>query len=364
MHGLTPISLSTDALGADLLPVEELADCAQTALARDGKTVLSYGAGAGYTPLRELIGQWFGVHPSRVLLTNGQLHGLTLLAGRVVPGRSVIVEYPIYDRAEEVILKAGGSLIGTPVDEQGLVTEELQHTLGMNMRPAMVFVVPSFHNPTGWSTPAAGRKRIVELVISQNRLQTEQILLFEDDSYGLTRFEGERPPALFDYAAGLSVYSSSFSTTIAPGLRVGFLVLPEALADDLGELASSTYITPSLLAQATVFEFINRGSFEPHLVRLRDQLKARRDAMLAALEQHFPDATWSRPEGGFFVWLRLPGYPDGREVLKRAEGVTARDGTQFGALSSEFRLSFAAATPDEIATGVERLAAAVYDRVA
>jgi DNA-binding transcriptional MocR family regulator len=124
------------------------------------------------------------------------------------------------------------------------------------------------------------------------------------------------------------------------------------------------YITPSLLAQATVFEFINRGSFEPQLVRLRDELKARRDAMLAALEQHFPDATWSRPEGGFFVWLRLPGFPDGREVLKRAEGVTARDGTQFGALSSEFRLSFAAATPEEIETGVGRLAAAVYDRVA
>jgi 2-aminoadipate transaminase len=359
VQGLTPISLSADSIGAELLPLEELAVCAQSALARDGKTILSYGAAAGYAPLRELIGEWFKVHPSRVVLTNGQLHGLSLLAARVLPGRSVLAEYPIHDRAETVFLKAGGSLIGMPVDEQGLVTDELQHTLGMNARPAMVYVISSFHNPTGWSTPAEGRRRIVELVISQNRLQTEQILLVEDDSYGLTRFEGEQPPALFDFSAGVSVYSSSFSATIAPGLRVGFFILPEQLADALTGVATSTYITPVLLAQATVHEFISRGSFEPHLLRLREGLKLRRDAMLAALEKHFAGATWSRPEGGLFVWLELPGYPDGREVLKRARGVSAVDGTHFGAVSSAFRLSFGSAAPDEIEAGVERLAAAL-----
>ena len=114
-----------------------------------------------------------------------------------------------------------------------------------------------------------------------------------------------------------------------------------------------------LLAQATVFEFLQRGSFEAHLTRVREALKARRDALLAALEAHIPDAAWSRPEGGFFVWLQLPGSPDGREVLKRAKGVTACDGTRFGAVSSALRLSFAAGAPDELATGVERLAAAL-----
>ena len=353
------ISLSSDGLVPDLLPVEELADCAQAALARDGKTVLSYGPGAGYAPLREVIGEWFNVHPSRVLLTNGRLHGLALLAARVLPGRSVIAEYPIHDRAETVFLQAGGSLIATPIAEHGLVTDELQHTLGMNVRPAMVYVIPSFHNPTGWSTSVDGRRRIVELVISQNLLQTEQILLVEDDSYGLTRFEGEQPPALFDVSAGRSVYSSSFSTTIAPGLRVGFFILPEQLADDLAGVATSTYITPVLLAQATVHEFISRGSFEPHLTRLREGLRLRRDAMLAALDKHFAGATWSRPEGGLFVWLELPGFPDGREVLKRAQGVTAMDGTRFGAVSSALRLSFGFAAPDEIEAGVERIAAAL-----
>jgi DNA-binding transcriptional MocR family regulator len=328
-------------------------------LARDGRAILSYGPGAGYTPLRELIGEWFHVHPSRVLLTNGQLHGLALLAARILPGRSVLAEYPVYDRAAQAMLAAGGTLIPLPIADEGLVIDELQHTLAMNMRPAMTYVVPSFHNPTGWTATAAARERIVDLVIAQNRLQTEQILLFEDDSYALTRFEGEQPPALFDISAGRSVYSSSFSASIAPGLRVGFMVLPEHLADALADDATAAYITPVLLAQATVFEFLQRGMFEDHLARLREALKARRDALVAALATHLPDATWSHPEGGFFVWVQLPGNPDGRQVLKRAEGVSACDGTRFGAVSSALRLSFAAATPDELEAGVERLAAAL-----
>jgi DNA-binding transcriptional MocR family regulator len=353
------ISLASDSLAPELLPIEELADCAETALARDGRTILSYGAAAGYTPLRELVGAWFGVHPSRVVLTNGRLHGLALLAQTVLRGRSVIAEYPIHDRAERVFLEAGASLLGVPIAEDGLVVEELQNTLGQYVRPGMVYSIPSFHNPTGWSTPAEGRDRVVDVVIRQNMVQTDQILLLEDETYALTRFEGEAPPALFDYSGGRSLFSSSFSATIAPGLRTGFFVLPEELAAQLEATAAATYITPVLLAQATVFEFLSRGAFEPHLVRLREGLRARRDAMLAALARHFPDATWSRPEGGFFVWLQLPGYPDGREVLKRAEGVTALAGTQFGAVSSALRLSFAFAAPDEIEAGVERLAAAL-----
>ena len=361
MRGLTPstVDLAGDSLGADLVPLEELADCAATALARDGRTILSYGAGQGYTPLRKLIAEWFRAHPSRVVLTNGHLHGLALLAHLRLTGSSVIAEYPIHDRAERVFLDAGGSLIAVPVGEGGMVTEDLQNTLGQYVRPAMVYTIPSFHNPTGWTTPAEGRARVVDLGLRQNMVQTEQILLVEDDSYGLTRFEGEPPPALFDLSGGRSIYSSSFSATVAPGLRVGFFILPEELADQLADVATSTYITPVLLAQATIHEFISRGSFEPHLTRLRDGLRLRRDTMLAALEKHFAGAKWSRPEGGFFVWLELPGYPDGREVLKRAEGVTAVAGTQFGAVSSALRLSFGFAAPDEIEAGVERIATAL-----
>jgi 2-aminoadipate transaminase len=361
VQGLTPsiIDLAGDGLGADLVPLEELADCAATALARDGRTILSYGSAQGYTPLRELIAEWFRVHPSRVVLTNGRLHGLALLAQLRLTGSSVIAEYPIHDRAERVFLAAGASLIAVPVGEGGMVTEDLQNTLGQYVRPAMVYTIPSFHNPTGWTTPAEGRGRVVDLVLRQNMVQTDQILLVEDDSYGLTRFEGESPPALFDLSGGRSLYSASFSATIAPGLRVGFFVLPEALAEEVGGLAASMYITPALMAQATVFEFLARGAFEPHIARLRAALKVRRDAVLGAFERHLPGASWSRPEGGLFTWLQLPGNPDGREVLGRAEGVTARDGTTFAAVSGALRLCFAAAPPEELEAGVERLAAAL-----
>ena len=355
----TLISLDSEQVAPELLPVEELADCAQAAFARDGKTILSYGSGAGYAPLRELIGEWFRVDPARVLLTHGQLHGLALLAGRVARGRGVMVEYPIHDRAERALLAAGASLISTPIGEGGIVRRGAPgharpvRAAGDGLRG------PDFHNPTGWTTPGASRKRVVDLVLTQNQIQTEQILLVEDETYALTRFEGERVPAIFDYSAGRSVHSSSFSATVAPGLRVGYLILPEPLAEELTAIAADTYITPVLLAQATVYEFLARGAFEPHLMRLRDGLRVRRDALLAALAKHLPDATWSQPEGGLFVWVQLPGSPDGREVLSRAEGVAAVDGTRFGSVSSSLRLSFGFAAPDELEAGVERLAAAL-----
>ncbi len=353
------IPLASDALGPDLLPLEELADCAQTALARDGRTILSYGAGAGYTPLRELIGEWFGVHPGRVVLTNGWVHGLSLLAERRAAARNVVVEYPINDRAEKVFLDAGAALVGITVEEQGLSVDELQQLLVQYAKPAIIFTIPTFHNPTGWTATLERRRRLVQLTVAEHLIQVEQSLVLEDGSYALTRFEGEALPAVFDLSGRSTAFSSSFATTIAPGLRVAWFILPEALASELAAAATDSYITPVLLAQATAFEFLSRGSFEPHLERLREALKLRRDAMIAALEKHLPDATWSRPEGGYFVWLQLPGMPDGRAILERADGVTAMPGTAFGAMSSFLRLSYACAAPDELEAGVERIAAAL-----
>jgi len=353
------ISLAGDWLGPDLVPNEELADCARTALGRDGRTILSYGASAGYTPLRALIAQWYGVHPSRVVLTNGSLHGLALVARALAPGRNVVAEYPIYDRAEKVLLAAEASLLGAPVDEDGVNADEIHNMLVQYTTPALIYTIPSFHNPTGATLTAPRRRRLLELVRGQSMVQVQGMQIVEDDSYALTRFEGESQHALFDLSGKLTIYLSSFSTTIAPGLRVGWLILPELLAEQIAAAAADTYITPSLLSQATVFEFITRGSFERHLDELRAGLRLRRDAMLAALARHMPDGRWYRPEGGYFVWAELPGEPDGRAVLERAQGVTAVAGTSFSAMSSWLRLSYAASAPDVIEAGVERIAAAL-----
>jgi DNA-binding transcriptional MocR family regulator len=293
------------------------------------------------------------------VLTNGSLQGLGLLARQLARGRNVVAEYPIYDRAEKVLLAAEAALLGTSMDADGMSADEIHNMLVQYSTPALIYTIPSFHNPTGWTLSLPRRRRLLELVQGQSMVQVQGMQIVEDDSYSLTRFEGESEHALFDLSGKRTIYLSSFSTTIAPGLRVGWLILPETLAEQITEAAADTYITPSLLSQATVFEFITRGSFERHLVELRAGLKLRRDAMLAAIARHLPGAKCSRPEGGYIVWLELPGTPDGRAVLARAQGVTAVAGTSFSAMSSFLRLSYSAAAPDEIEAGIERLAAAL-----
>ncbi len=347
------ISFARGAPAPDLLPLEELADCAETVLAREGKTILSYGAGAGYAPLRQLIGEWFDVHPGRVLLTNGGLQGLDLLARKLARGNTMVCEWPTYDRAYKLFLAAGASMLVAVVDDQGVDPDNLEVAVVGQMKLAFIYVIPTFQNPTGTTLTEERRLKLVQLASRRG------FLLVEDDPYSLVRFEGEPLPALFDLTGKTSVYMSSFSKTIAPGLRVGFTILPEKLSDELAAAATDTYITPVLLSQAVVCEFIRRGSFEPNLRRVNEQVKLRRDAMLAALEKHFAGATWVKPDGGYFIWLQLPLSTDAREVLARAEGVVAVAGPEFTGPSNCIRLSYSFAAPDEIEAGIERLAAAV-----
>jgi DNA-binding transcriptional MocR family regulator len=348
----------------DLLPVAEIADCAATVLARDGKTILSYGQGAGYRPLRELIGQWFGVHPYNVVLTNGRLQGLGLLTAALPAPRSVTVSDPADDRVLRTLLAFGASINYVGGDGEGMLTSDLEQQLTQYVRPSLILASPSFASPAGRTMPETRRRHLLELLERFNSLAIDKILLLEDDPYSLTRFEGERPPGLHDLTWGGTLYSSSFSATIAPGLRVGWLVLPDGLAGAVAERAANTYITPALLGQATVFEFIRRGSFEPHLLELRERLRERRDLLVAALAEHLPEAVCSRPAGGFFAWLELPANLDGRAVLAQADGVTAVPGTEFGTTSNYLRLSFATPALDEVAEGVRRLAAAVRAELA
>jgi DNA-binding transcriptional MocR family regulator len=168
---------------------------------------------------------------------------------------------------------------------------------------------------------------------------------------------------VFELSGGATAYCSSFSKTVAPGLRVGWYVLPAELAKELEALATSTYISPPYLSQATVLEFLTRGSFDPNLERVNGLLRERRDAMLAALEREMPgDATWTRPDGGYFVWLDLPSGPPSAELLPQAEsaGVSFVKGSDFYPAGrggeQSLRLAFSFVSPDEIVAGVARLA--------
>jgi 2-aminoadipate transaminase len=187
--------------------------------------------------------------------------------------------------------------------------------------------------------------------------------VLEDDPYGLVRYDGDPLPSVFELAEGEQIaYCSSFSKTVAPGLRVGWYVLPPQLAAEIEALAVSTYISPPYLTQAAVNEFLRRQSFLPNLERINGLLGARRNAMLEALPRELPeDATWTRPDGGYFVWVDLPSGPPAAELLVEAEGagVTFVKGSDFfaGGRGGEraLRLAFSFVSPDEIAEGVARL---------
>ena len=350
------ISLARGVPAPECLPADELADCAREVLQRDGKTVLSYGPAGGYAPLREWIAERHSVEPERVLLTNGSLQGFVLLAQRL-GGQRVLVERPTYDRPLKILRAVGAEVVPIAMDDEGLDPQALEDALATGPAPALLYTIPTFQNPSGRTLSEARRRRVVELA------RENDLLVLEDDPYGLVRFEGAPSPSLHELAAGEGVvYSSSFSKTIAPGLRVGYFLLPSELERELEAAAVSTYITPVLLGQATVYEFLRRGNFDPNLERVRSLLGARRDAMLEALESELAGhVTWSRPDGGYFVWLDLPSDVDSARLLERATeaGVTFVAGADFGGDASSSRLAYSFVSPDQIREGVRRLAALV-----
>jgi DNA-binding transcriptional MocR family regulator len=348
------ISFARGVPAPECLPVEALADCARAALERDGRTILSYGSPSGYQPLREWIAARHAVDPGRVFITNGSLQGFVFLAQRLAPGKRVLVERPTYDRPLKILRELGAEIDGLHCDEEGLDPDALEQALRAGERPAFLYLIPTFQNPSGRTLSTERRRRIVELA------REHDLLVLEDDPYGLVRFEGEPLPSLLELSGGETAYSSSFSKTIAPGIRVGWFVLPEALAHELELTATATYITPVLLGQATVHEFVSRGLFEPNLDRVRGLIGARRDAMLAALDRELPDVRTTRPQGGYFLWVELDGI-DAGELLPRAEaaGVTFVKGTDFGGEPDTLRLAYSFVSLDEIADGVGKLAAAL-----
>jgi len=228
--------------------------------------------------------------------------------------------------------------------------------------PSFLYTIPTFQNPSGRSLSTERRRRIVEIIVAH------RLAVLEDDPYGLVRYEGVAQPRLHDLEGGeLVSYTSSFSKTVAPGLRTGYFVLPADTAASFEERAVSTYISPPFLAQAAVGEFIARGHFEPNLVRVCGELRARRDAMTTTLERTFPPgSSWSRPQGGYFVWVELPDDVTTAELMARAEsaGVAFVRGEDFfprgsGLGRSSARLAFSYESLARIVEGVERLAALV-----
>jgi 2-aminoadipate transaminase len=357
---MPPISFARGAPAPECLDPELLASCAEAALARDGTTILSYGAGGGYGPLRELLAERHGVDPGRIFVTTGGLQGFAFYAAVQLarrPGR-VLVEAPTYDRPLKLLRRQGADVVALPMDDEGLDPDALEAELVRGDAISFLYTIPTFQNPSGRTLGEERRRRIVELC------GVHDLDVLEDDPYGLVRYEGTPPPSLHELEGGERVtFTSSFSKTVAPGLRVGWFVVPESMRAEYEDRAVSTYISPPLLPQAIVQELVARDGFEANLARVRGILAAQRDSMLQALETDLAGrATWSRPEGGYFLWVEFGETVDAGALLERstAAGVTFVRGSDFFADPasgrSEARFAFSYESPARIAEGVRIIA--------
>ncbi len=356
---MATISFARGVPSADLLPVAELQAAIARAMEQDATGMLLYGDPMGYAPLREWVGQRWGHDPAGVFVTNGSLQAFALLAEMLFAGSGgrAAVEAPTYDRTILTLKRFGATVDAYPLTEDGIDVDQLEAAIAAGRAPGLVYIIPNFQNPAGNVTTLAVRQRLVDLAAEHG------FWLFEDDPYGDLRFSGEDVPRMYDLdTAGRVIYSTSFTKTVAPGVRAGALLLPEELRKGMAYIANQTYIGAVHFAHAAVAEYCAAGDFDRGLARVRPQLEERKDSLVAALVQHLGGRfAFRAPEGGYFLWGRLDGV-DTDALLPRATeaGVPFVKGSDFfvdGSGTDHLRLAFSAVKPEEMDEGVARLAA-------
>ena len=353
------ISFARGAPSADILPAEPVREAAARALESDWETALSYGTGRGHPGLCEWIAsQLHGVDPDRVMVTNGSMEAAALLFRYFVePGDRVIVEQPSYDRTLLLLGRTGAELVPVPLEDDGIDVGSFEAALAEGP-VKLAHVIPNFHNPAGCTLSAEKRQRLVELAAEHG------VTIFEDDPYRLISFGPEPPATMLSLDSGERViHASSFSKTVSPGVRIGYLVGPEEEIATLAKRGSEHYISPNMLAESIVLELCTSGGLEDNIEFVNGALRERRDALVEALRAQIPEAEFVVPEGGYFLWLDLPDDVDTPAALEaaRKEGVTFVAGPDFmldGGQSS-LRLSFAPVQAERISEGVARLARAL-----
>jgi len=342
-------------------PVAAVAAAAAAILRDRGTQALQYGATEGYRPLRELIARRTStdahvVAVENVLITSGSQQALDLL-GKVFldAGDRVLLESPTYLAALQAWNAYEVAYIDLPMDEAGLDPSALESTL--REEPKFLYCVPNFQNPTGVTLSLERRQRLVTLAAAHG------VPLVEDDPYGSLRFEGDALPSLLAIAgaAGGVIQLSTFSKTLAPGLRVGWVVAPAEVIGRLALAKQGTDLHTGTLDQYIVHELLAGGQIEAGLPAIVARYRERRDTMLAALAEHFPaDVRWTRPTGGMFLWVTLPRGIDASDLLPPAveRGVAFVPGKSFfpnGGGENTMRLNFSNAAPERIREGIARL---------
>lgn len=352
------ISFARGAPSPDIMPAEAVREAAATALSEDWERALSYGTGRGHPGLAEWIAGMHEVSPEQVMVTNGSMEAADIVIDQLLePGDRVIVEQPTYDRTLALFERAGAQLIGVPLQSDGIDLDAVEKACAEGP-VKLVHVIPNFHNPAGSSLSIEKRERLVALA------DEHDFTIFEDDPYRLVIFEepAGRTMLAMD-GKGHVLHASSFSKTVSPGVRVGYLVGPEAVISDLAAYANSIYISPNMLAESIVWELCKSGALEANVKLVNSALKERCETLVASLRELIPEASFDPPAGGYFLWLDLEDDVDTKALLAgaEAEGATFVAGPDFmiSGGESSLRLSFASVPVDQIPEGVSRIARAL-----
>ncbi len=351
------ISFARGAPSLDIVDVEGLRDAAVRAFESDPAGTTAYGTAVGYPRLRSWIADYHGVEPERVLVTNGSMQADAFLFEHLVSaGTEVVVERPTYDRTLLSLRERGARIHAVELEPDGIDIDALSRLLAAGSRPAFAHIIPNFQNPAGYTLSLEKRQRLLELA------EDYGFIVFEDDPYVELRFSGEPLPRMLSLAPERVIYASSFSKTVCPGIRAGYLVGPPEVIAAITRLATNTYISPNMVAQSIAYEFCASGAIERSIATVKVALAERAEALARALREELPEARFVLPQGGYFMWVALPEGTDiGALHAAAAErGVAFVKGSDFVLedAGSTLRLAYSGVTPEQIRTGVARLAEA------
>ena len=338
----------------------ELIDAATAAFKTHGAAMLQYGPSRGFEPFRQWLAEWQGVNVDRIMTSNGSLQLIEFLCLHMVkPGDLVFTEAPTYDRTISLLRRHGAKVVGIPLEADGPDIAALERALKGGV-PKFFYVIPDFQNPSGATCSGAKRRQLVALA------ERHGFLLVEDAPYRMLRYRGVEEPTLYTLAPERTLHMSSFTKLIAPGVRAGFMIAEPSVIAGLAKVAEDTYISPNYVAQAVTNEWCRRGLLPPQIERLKALYAPRLDATLAGLDKYMPEATATRPDGGFFLSVTLPDGVSTTAVREKAaaRALNLADGLAFfpeGGGHRFLRLPFCALSPDEIDDGLRRLAESVRE---
>lgn len=362
------VSFAMGSPAAEAVPSSIFGEIYAAVLSHAGAATFGYGATEGETALRrELLAYLETTQerttPDRLLITSGGMQGLDLAVKLFVdPGDLVIVEAPTYTNGSATLLAYGADILEAPIDENGMIVEALPGLVRQAGRlPKAIYVIPNFQNPTGTAMSLGRRQQLLALAREWGSI------IIDDDPYGLLRFDGDHIPGFRELGEGDPLVFSvrTFSKILAPGLRVGWIDADPAIIAKAIDAKQTMDTCTNVPNQLLVAEFLRRGELEPHLERLRSEYQNRMEAMQISLKRHLSgSATWTNPQGGFFLWVTFDKHVDTTKLFEKAvhNGVAFIPGQAFsvtGQFSNALRLCFASQTPDRTETGVVRLTEAL-----